>query len=382
MRIAIVSSRVGHDVCRHRRIATLLCHAANDAHRRGATWLIAKGSAIEPWAMKAAVRFKIPVQRLVEPSQHDDDGDVCYCRDDLNRDAAVIEMADRVEALYVRRGGKIASAIEDRLSRSRDASVRIAIWPGQKTAAESLIGDGAVGWFLSSESTLGFKDLSISGPVRTVAPPGDWLIHCTRGTTGPWSDETTDQYRDSMLSASDGGSNRTAIDALARILEMGRLNASAISSSHRHRVVCFSARRLDDLLAARTFRSHLSRWDYEPFGIMIRLAAAQSAGLREVIYGQPGDRSSVEQNEAYRFHPVGKTHDWTVEREWRSDGDVRLRDFADDDIRVFSLDRPESREKLHGSRYEVVWVGDGGVRESDVRYVIAASQTGLSVTAQ
>lgn len=407
MLIAVVSSRIGHDVARHRQLAIWLCHAAEDARRRGGTWLIADRSAIEPWAQVAAKRFGIPVQVLVaaakkESSKNDSAaiarGDLCHRDRNLNRDAAVIDLADRVEGLYVRRGGKIQAAIEHRISRSRDGQIRVAIWPREKTAAEALIDSGAIGWFIGDfdsrrRDDAPANDWPIRGSVRITPPPGEWLVHCTRRAGGRWVDQTDDQYRAAMLDRTDDGSDRNAIDALSRILKQGRLFGSAISSSHRHKVVCFSARRIDELLLGRTFRSHLSRWDYEPYGLMIRRDAAQRAGLQGVIYGEPADRQALEPPDQYRFHPVGKTHDWTAEKEWRFRGDLLLKEFRNDEIRVFALDRPRCRETLKDCRYEVIWATDqsstgmpgygGGdqqndpghrvVRETDIEFIIAAA---------
>lgn len=368
MLTAVVSSRIGLDVRRHRRIATLLCYAAMDAHRRSATWLVARGSAIEPWAERAAERFDIPVQWLVTSSRQSDRGDVCYAARKTDRDSAVVRLADRVDGLYVRRGGKIHDAIAARLRRRADGDVRVAYWPSDQTATKALVSAGAVGWFLSGETTVPPDDTSLSGAAVVTPPPGDWLVHCTRGGAGPWPDETDADYRDAMI---DGDRcDRTPLDALMRILQQRRLIASAVTSSHDHRVVCFSARPIDQLLAARTFRSHLSRWDYEPFGVMIRRDAAEHAGMQSVIYGQPSDRDDLDEADRYRFHPVGRRNDWTAEQEWRAGGDVDLSCFDRDAVRVFALDRPTVRQRLSSINTEVLWVTDAVVGESDVDYVL------------
>ena len=120
-----------------------------------------------------------------------------------------------------------------------------------------------------------------------------------------------------------------------RIVRGKRLIASATASDRRFPVVCFSSCSLESLLSQRTYRPHLHRWDYEPFGIAIRKDAAVRAGLRPAIYGQPAKRESLADHDRYRFQAIGNTFDWTREREWRSLGDVDLSRFDSNDVRVF-----------------------------------------------
>jgi hypothetical protein len=79
----------------------------------------------------------------------------------------------------------------------------------------------------------------------------------------------------------------------------------------------------------------LKRWDYEPWGIAIRKSAAISTGVQQVIYGVATDRKQIRAADQFRFQAVGKTYDWTSEKEWRFEGDLRLDALDPSDLRVF-----------------------------------------------
>lgn len=360
--VALVSSRLGQDISRHRRVAAFLDRSADETRRRGGRWLVAAGSAIAPWAQRAAELFQVPITWLADEAHA---GDVRHRDRNLGRDDAVIAMADRVDAVYARRGGTIARGLAQRLQSDRNATVRVAVWPEKQSADAALIVQGAIGWYLPPPSRP--APTPIDGKQRwQIADPDEqsdldhepWLVHCTRGVHGPWLGETERQYRDSILLAGgDGGdpSRRDPIDSLIRIIQTQRLIGSSVASSRTDPVVCFSACRLVDLLDRRQYRSHLMRWDYEPYGILIRKSAAIAAGARPVIYGDPSIKRRLPPAQRYRHHPPGKTHDWKSEREWRFLGSIDLASLAAEDLRVFCRDTQENRRRLRRCPWPVIW---------------------------
>ncbi len=77
----------------------------------------------------------------------------------------------------------------------------------------------------------------------------------------------------------------------------------------------------------RRFQSHVARWDWEPYGIMIDRDWLESNGARQVTYI---DRATAKQasEEELGFCQVisneSGSQDWRNEQEWRIAGDVRL----------------------------------------------------------
>ena len=351
--IAVVSSRLGLDRGVHQQACRFLARSMLDCRARNGVLLIADGSAIDPWATRAAELFGIPVLRVFVNTQPDvslsdrNETRVFVVSTDGSqpcRDRTVIALADRVDAVYLRKGGKIASALRHRIGSRHDATTRVAVSSEDNGAALSLIAAGAIGWVCVPLRTCGDDGrLDFVGHAQRVsgtrldwaATDGQWLVHHTRGCVGAWPGETEQQYRDAMLLGDGSVTPRGPLQALARIVRGRRLVASAIATERRFRVVCFSASPLRERLRSRCYRPHLKRWDAEPYGVAIRVAAAQRIGAMPVVYGDPELRDRMEPDDRYRFQSVGKTYDWTKEREWRVLGDVDLSVCRQDDVRVF-----------------------------------------------
>ena len=346
--VAITSSHLGHSRALHRSVCQYLSRCLLEAKRQRATVVIAAGSAIAPWMERAAELFGVDVvwlclgDELVEGVSTRQRWSVSG-EASVNRDELLIAVADRVECLAARRGGKIEAAIMKRLARRPDASVRIAVHhetleKQMRSARERLMDHGAVGWYRATRGSRRKKRVVTQRAdndwMRTT---GQWLVHCTRAPAGPWPGQSMRQYRDGLLLGSDTDSDGDAgvLAALARILRMRRLAASAITSRRAFPVVCFSQLALDALLDRRTFRPHLHRWDYEPYGIAIRKSAAVAAGIRPVIYVDTATPADLPSQDRYRIQAKGKTYDWSSECEWRHLGDVDLDRFAKNDVRVF-----------------------------------------------
>ncbi len=342
-----------------------------DCRARGATLIVATESAIEPWAVRAAEIFGVPLLRIAV-GKDQTNADFFVPTDeshDLTRDQLIIDLADRVDAVYVRRGGVIMKSLAQRISRRQDATTRVAITANAKCGAAELIATGAIGWFFSRPTATPALEDDSSEAAAVVENPddawirtdGQWLVHCTRAPSGRWPEETPNQYRDSILLGKESFPHREPIDALTRIVRSGRLVAGATATRHTHPVVCFSEVSLAELLDRRCFRPQLGRWDYEPFGIAIRRSAAKSIGVEPVIYGEPGMRRTLSSKDQYRFHPIGKTYDWRVEKEWRSSGSVDLNQLSKQDVRVFVANSAEARKRFSVCPWAVSFITQNAI---------------------
>jgi hypothetical protein len=359
--VAVVSSRLGHDFALHRQICRFLNHSLLDCRARGATLLVACGTAIEPWAVRAAELFQVSILRLAI-GKRDPRADyfVSSNAPALSRDQLVIELADRVDAVHTRPGGKIEQALLARIARRQDGSTRVAVTGMRPADLDRLIAQGAIGWFIADAakpSITADRPPLLRDDDAWTRTTGDWLIHCTRAPNGRWPEETERQYRDAVLI---GGPHATGsrgpLETLVRIIASGRLIAGSVATRQQHPVVCFSAVALTDLLDRRCFRPHLGRWDYEPYGVAIRLATAKAVGVQPVIYGTPSDRRCLASEAQYRFHPIGKTYDWRAEQEWRARESIDLRQLPAGAVRIFAAPTIESRARLAHSLWPVTFI--------------------------
>ncbi|TWT53640.1 hypothetical protein Pla22_12700 [Rubripirellula amarantea] len=405
--LGITSSRLGHDGELHQRVCRFLSRCILDARSRNAVLVIAKGSAIESWATRAAELWGADLIRVcceakcvcVSSDAQARTLDFSGCCDaevhlglrkpgDLNRDQCLIGVVDRLDAVYVRTGGTIAASIEERLRASRNGDVRVVISGEGKCAGAGLLAAGAVGWYSPNgtqpdrSESLGSNraasqgaNLVVKGTLEPWADTvGEWLIHCTRGRRGPWPDETESQYRDQVILGTAEAIRRGPLDALIRILRTGRLTASAVTSAKLYPVVCFTAVSLNEILSRRCFRSHLSRWDYEPYGIAIRMNAALALGMEPVIYGRAPERKLIAEHDRYRFHPIGNSQVWRQEKEWRSRETIELNDLDVKDVRVFVRDSEEARRRLTNVPFAITWI-DQVANPADINPPVAKPST-------
>lgn len=346
---AICSSRLGRDSERRRAVSRRLSRLMLD-HRgkRDRVLMVAVGSAIDAWATRAAQIFRVPLLRVRFLDKS--------IRETSAKDQVLVHAASRLEALYVRRRGAISRAIEERLATGVDvqAKTHVHVTGLQDCAAARLIQLGAVGRWLAPKREPAHQLVSATRRVNVDMDGADgwfdqadqWLVHCTRARGTRRTGRSADRWMDQHLVASDQPDlDDSPLGVLRSILAGQRLIASAITSSHDHPVVCFSAVPLPEILSRRTYRAHLGRWDYEPFGIAIRRDVAESAGARPVVYGSKQDREQLSCDQRFRFQSSGTSVDWTAEREYRFASSVDLTLFDPRDVRVF-VEMPSDRQAI------------------------------------
>jgi hypothetical protein len=261
-------------------------------------------------------------------------------------DRAVAALSERLFVLHARRHGNWDQLLRRRLDDPAfpPASVCLALGPDlvPKDLGGELLDRGAVGWVVLN--ALGQTDDSAEppgwpakSPGREPAPimawprseAGDYLMHCTRRRRGPWPGEAEADFLDELI-LDRAGADHSAWAALWRIVQTRRLAASGALIRGGTPVVCFSAAPLDELSRRHVFRSHLGRWDFEPYGICIRRSWLESCGTRPVVYGDETSWASLSPDERPWFQraesrtPRGTVWDWTAEQEWRHLGDLPL----------------------------------------------------------
>ena len=143
--------------------------------------------------------------------------------------------------------------------------------------------------------------------------------------------------------------------SLLHIVESQRLLAAPGMTRQQVATISFSAVPLPELLDRRTYRNHLRRWDWEPYGLCIHRSVLEELGVREVIYGDESTWENLPDKSRPWFQPRysrnGKI-DWQEEREWRMVGDLRLRRIPWHSLFFFVPNSSEARTL--GSFFPVV----------------------------
>lgn len=294
-------------------------------------------------------------------------------------DRAIVALSDQVIALRIRPEGNVMQLLHSRLQHRGfpPASVFLALGPElvRRDQAEGLLDAGGVGWLVMNAAGQPDHDQPApwpavspatcrAAPVIACPPPEPWpyLTHCTRRRSGPWPGENADQFLDDLI-LDRPGADHSAWAALWRIVRSGRLMASAEIVRGRTPVISWTAVPLSEIGRLRTYRSHLGRWDFEPYGICIRRDWLERRGTHPVCYGDqalwdrlaPAERPFFQKSDSQTAS--GRRIDWTVEREWRHVGDLTLDGIPEDAAMLFVNSEDEARQLALSSPWPVVALG-------------------------
>jgi hypothetical protein len=309
----------------------------------GQILVIAPGTAGSEFIARGAARLGIGTELL---------SDIDLLNDPAQRDQQLINNADEVFVLAVRNKGNIHRLLSERL-KVKPHGVNLVDLPDLPVdaAREELLGLGATLWKPTSESCQPFIGSDVDEAVDQLpivnfeSYPKDlgdqFLIHTTRACPGPWPQQRSADYLDAILDVLQVG-HHTALMTLSRIIRQQLLIGSGRTIRDGFPVVSFTAVPLQELPELRCFRTHRSRWDFEPYGICIRRAALERCGVRPVCYGTDDlwQSLSVEDRPFFQLNDpepaIGNpTLDWSTEREWRHVGNLDLAQFSPRDIFVF-----------------------------------------------
>lgn len=375
----VVSSRLGRTLLAHHVELATLYRWVQQTVDAEASPLTVASTAADRWVTRACKLLGTDPLRLElgtgDPAA-DDSGSSGTLRissknPTVTRDEVAVMFAERVDVAMVRRGGTIHRLLLQRLAQDDLGSVRVLVpvepWgqpvsPGSSRVIQELIDAGAVGYCCHWDGTddndsKNCPSVEPSDNGRAIIRPAScpsaaaqllnhsdqWLVHCTRARQAAWPGQSDEQFFDWLLLSAPQAADLSPLATLKRIITQQQLIGSGRTTRSGRPVVCFSDKPILEIIGQRVFRSHLGRWDAEPFGIAIHKDAAQRLGAQPVLYFDPKSRSakppdlsiSANGDQAWRLQPVGTTYDWTAEREWRLPGALDLRQLASDEAVVF-----------------------------------------------
>lgn len=277
-------------------------------------------------------------------------------------DQLAMLLATKVSVLSVRTGGNIWRGAFARLKTDRTFDLLINESLVPRKVSDELLSCGATGWYLlgaedESKERVGSLDESEATRFRSIEQEsGDgFLLHWTRRRQGPWPQQGERQFLDDLLFGMDR-KDHSPIASLYRILATQKLLGSSDLTRDKREVVCFSQLSFTELQQQRVFRSHLGRWDFEPYGIAIRSDWLESRGARKVVYGDEAtwDQLDDSQRPWFQFCDAEEGTDWSVEKEWRVVGDVDLREVPADAALVFVPSVEDAVRVEEVSRWPIV----------------------------
>ncbi|MBM84308.1 MAG: hypothetical protein CMJ78_27445 [Planctomycetaceae bacterium] len=305
---------------------------------------IGKQESIQEWARQLPEQTSGSPQLWISP-QLDDAAECDAVKGMPLQDRVAMALSDELRVLYIRAKGRLDSLLRTRLADAAwlPQSVRIACGDGlvEGPQVDDFQQLGAILWYLHR------SDQEISG--ETEDPPEhevpilkssdvdawNYLTHCTRGRQGPWPKQTEEDYLDDLL-LDRAGADHSCLAALCRILNQQRLVASNAAIRGGYETVSFTEANPEELLRLRSYKKHRGRWDFEPYGIAIRIDRLREMGIQSVQYGSESDWDNLpnERRPYFQLNREVEGFDWSIEREWRCVGDVDLSQLGEADAMV------------------------------------------------
>lgn len=292
-------------------------------------------------------------------------------------------LAHTLLALTVRPGGNMASLMARRLQDSRFSAgtTSLRVEASSRRAHTTWLDRRLVGWYVPasrqpqvSRNTLAHRALADrrqvsirsansrqwTAPMRLIERWEDYLAHCVRGTA---SDRVQRVAGETVLDAVLDGTTpeRSPLHTLWTILAAGRLRASDRLLRSSTSAVSFSAVPLPALLSRRRYQAHLGRWDWEPYGLLIRRQVLEQMGARPVIYGDERLFDSLRFDERQFFQPAHRRSarmpldQWQAEQEWRILDDVRLYELPSNSLILFVATSSEAQTLAGLVPWPVIW---------------------------
>lgn len=394
---SIVSSRLGRKLDQRDEFFRVLRIACSQLDPRRQMLLSAKRTATHPFVTRAAELFGLDVLEAHIAASNtslsqwlDDCLTLSTCDTVLMvwqvpeqlsscppvRDAVTVSHADQVLAIYLNKGGNTRTLLQERVEHQNPSRVYLAIGNEQlvtQSVAEPLMERGAIGWYLAPNIGDSVRLLNAGSetvakqPIHTLTESqaelsisDHFLTHCTRGTHGPWPDQTETDFLDDLILGK-ASRDRSALAALTRIVGQRRILATGEAIRTGTPVVSLTSVAITELHSLRQFRSHRGRWDFEPYGISIDRKFLLQHGAREAIYGDEQVWESLPAEDQPYFQRVGEKEtsiDWRVEKEFRVLGDIDLDSIPIDKAIVFVPTREEAEHIAGISNWPVVVMDD------------------------
>ncbi|MBN1293589.1 MAG: hypothetical protein JXB48_17245 [Candidatus Latescibacteria bacterium] len=232
------------------------------------------------------------------------------------RDRVALELADVIYPISVRPGGRLDKLLQD------------------NKIEPKVNNDFRIEWSRGGDRpSYRFKNRIIN------SLHGDWLIHWTCASPGPWPGEKSWQFYRDLLTNPDTYV-RSAGATLARIVNEECVRGSSWKISGDDPAVAFTAQSIAEALPLMRWRKRFVRYTFEPYGIAVKKSALIDFGAREVSYEQI--ELSDNKPDKLFIHAPGEITDWSLEKEWRVPGDLPFDKINKHDMIVIV---PEKRDR-------------------------------------
>lgn len=247
-------------------------------------------------------------QKLVETVPvrlPDSDNDTAEAKTSLmqHRDRMLVSEADLVLPVSLRQSGNMMSLLEEADEAGKQVLRRFMV-PYSKRPTP--------------------LDMELNGELnpKLLAMEDDYLIHWTRSTNRSWPDERLLDYYTAILNSH--VYPRSGFETLKRIVDTGKILASARNMPGGIATVSFSALPPRDVIPLMKYRARYRQMSFEPYGIGLRKDIGLKAGIMPVQYYDAVNKPEISSDSRWLWQSHGRITDWRAEKEYRYRSDFAI----------------------------------------------------------
>jgi len=268
------------------------------------------------------------------------------------RDACLVGLADKIFAAEIRSGGHMEKLIGQALKNQTPVEIfRPKLFDRATAGNQRLLELGALSRPEEDSVTAApqaahpHSPPSKAGLIRPGLENEIFLFHFTRACPGPWPGQDLKDYYQALIRG-DPDAGHTAFDTLRRILDQGLIRAGSRLTRGNRPVVSFTACGLEELAGLVRWNPALIRWTLEPYGLALPRRTLMELGAAPVLYGGEDLWAGLppEKRFLFQLHRPPKT-DWSGEKEWRLAGDLSLKAFGKNQVKVI-VPREDQTEEI------------------------------------
>ena len=241
----------------------------------------------------------------------------------ISRDLAVIQRADRLLPISIRPEGNMAQTL------------KVAEQTGRQVIRDFQID------YQARENPVAYSVSPDRIRPELDSLGGEYLIHWTRASNGPWPGERRVEYYRDVASSS--RYPRTAFDSLTQILRTGRIMGSPRHMPANTPTVSMTGLSPTACIPLMRWRARYGEMSFEPYGIGISRKLAEQIDIKPVeYYDDPANPPPGV--DLWRTQFKGTKTDWRQENEYRFRGDFDFSSISRDAVVAFCLNHDEARQ--------------------------------------
>ena len=256
------------------------------------------------------------------------------------RDSVILDKADILIPISIREKGNMSELLLKADQRKIWSNFEINYKEKKKTEVTTELSNSTLslysGHFFLTRS---INDAEVNGMYAITSPNrflnkkiclDDYYIHWTRTSKQKWWDENLYDHYFNILQSDTYP--KSAFNTLMHIFENLKINGSSRHLSKNNKCVSFTGAKFESFEKLMRWRKRYNEMSFEPYGVGIEKKIAIIKGIEKVKYLTVNEMQKIKISDKWKYQSIGKNGNWSLEDEYRFNGNVDLISIPSDKI--------------------------------------------------